>query len=218
MYEQMADGHINYIPHYVVTPTEPPGGANARYERELALARKYSSAQSCHITEPEVAHVLPGGSRAIYYTTEDDDLKVAPSMIKLRRYISPEIQDLSYPERPADNSLSFLRKQRPKVPTGVYGSIEIPFEDSATFGLGISAITWDESIGRICIAIDGELCVRILDMAKSVEPDTRFNAWKERMSQEIVEQGCWNTTKDCIHTRTFNVPMPGGYNPHSHGH
>lgn len=201
MYEQLADGSINYLPRYTVIPTEPPGGPTAEYERELALTRKFASTQSCHITEPEVAHVLPGGSRALYYTTPNKDLRAAPSVLKLRRYISPEIQDLSYPERPADTSLSFLRKQRPKVPTGIYGPIEIAIEDAATFGQGITAITWDETIGRICVAIDGELCVRILDMAKSVEPDVRFDAWKERMSREIVEQGCWDTTKDCIHTR-----------------
>ncbi|EKM83949.1 hypothetical protein AGABI1DRAFT_124275 [Agaricus bisporus var. burnettii JB137-S8] len=218
MYEQTPDGHINYIPRYTVIPTEPPGGITPEYEAEFASAGKFSMAQSCHITDPEVAHVLPGGYRAIFYTTKYDDLRASPSMIKLRRYISPEIQDRSYPEKPADNSLSFLRKTRRKVPNGIYGTIDIPVEDSATFGLGISAITWDESIGRICVAIDGELCVRILDMAKSVEPDVRFDAWKERMSQEIVEQGCWNVTKECIHTDAHNVPMPGGYNPQSRGH
>lgn len=206
MYEQMLDGSTKCIPRYIVDPTPPLDGPTPEFEAMQAEAIKHYAVQTCHISDPQVANVLPGGYRAIYYTTSYDDLKASPSMIKLRRYLSPEIQKVTYPARPDDNSASFLRKPRPLHPNGLYGTIEIPIEDSSAFGKGINAITWDESIGRICIAVEGELGVRILDMARSVEPDKRFVGWKETMSREIAEQDCWNS-KNCIHSGS----IPGWY-------
>ncbi|KXN90104.1 hypothetical protein AN958_05109 [Leucoagaricus sp. SymC.cos] len=181
MYQRVEDGKVNYIPR---------------------TAKKTYAIQTCHICEPQAAHVLPGGYRAIYYTTSHDDRRATPSMIKLRRYLSPEIQRVAYPLRPEDNSLAFLRKKRPVHPTGLYGTVEIPLEDSNAFSKGINAITWDETLGRICIAVEGELGVRILDMGRTVEPDSRFAAWRKKTDQEMFEQDCWHS-KDCIHSESI---------------
>lgn len=205
-FEELPDGKQSYIPRFTVDPVPPVGGPTSEYEQEFKEAPKFYAMQTCHLSEPHVAHVLPGGYRAVYYTTSYDDRTAAPSMIRLRRYISPEIQKVVYPQRPEDNSLALCRKRRPFHPDGLYGTIDIPLEDANAFKKGINAITWDESIGRICIAVEGELSVRILDMARSVEPDGRFSGWMERMSYEMVEQDCW-TSKDCIHSQS----VPGWY-------
>jgi len=206
LYEELPGGKQEYIPRFTVDPVLPPGGPTSEYEQELAEAPNYYAIQTCHLSEPQVAHVLPGGYRAIYYTTSFDDRTAAPSMIRLRRYLSPEIQKVDYPERPADNSLAFMRKRRLFHPDGLYGTIDIPLDDAGAFSKGINAIAFDESIGRICIAVEGELSVRILDMARNVEPDGRFSGWMEKMSYEIAEQDCW-VSKDCIHSRS----IPGWY-------
>lgn len=202
MHKAMPDGKIKYTPRYIVDPTPPPGGPTPEYELVKREARRHYAHQTCHITEPQVVHVLPGNYRAVYYTTSKDDRRASPSMIRLRRYLSPEIQKVVYPERPGDNSLAFMRTERPYHPSGLYGTIEIELEDSKAFSNGINAIAWDESLGRICVAVEGELSVRILDMGRTIEPDQRFADWKVRMSQEIAEQDCWHS-KDCIHSRSI---------------
>lgn len=206
MYENQPDGAQKWVHRYTIDPSEPEGGITPEWEALRNEARKYYAIQTCHVTEPQVAHVLPGGYRAVYYTTLHDDRRASPSMIRLRRYLSPEIQKVVYPPRPEDNSLMFMRKPRHYHPDGLYGTIDIPLEDTSAFATGINAITWDETIGRVCIAVKGELGIRILDMARNVEPDRRFVKWKDNMCLEMAEQDCW-TSKDCIHRTT----IPGWY-------
>jgi hypothetical protein len=206
MYQTMADGTRKYIPRYVVDPTPPPGGPTAEWEIRKAEAKQHYHLQTCHVVDPQVAHALPGSYRAVYYTTLHTDRRASPSMIRLRRYLSPEIQKVTYPVRPDDNSLAFMRKERPLHPSGLYGTIDIPLEDSSAFAKGINAIAWDETLGRICIAVEGELGVRILDMGRTVEPDQRFAGWKQQIYREIAEQDCWHS-KDCIHSGS----IPGWY-------
>lgn len=199
MWHRKSDGEIQYISKYIVDPAPLPGGPTPEWELLRREAQRHYSHQSCHQTDPQVVHILPGNYRAVYYTTSQDDRRISPSMLRLRRYLSPEVQKLAYPERPGDNSLAFMRTERPFHPSGLYGTIEVELEDTNAFHKGINAIAWDESIGRVCIAVEGELGVRILDMGLTVEPDQRFAGWKKRMSQEIAEQNCWHS-KDCLHT------------------
>ncbi|KAF9453898.1 hypothetical protein P691DRAFT_694151 [Macrolepiota fuliginosa MF-IS2] len=204
MYETRSDGKQWCVPRYTVDPTPPPGGPTPTWQVLQNEAKDHYSIQTCHLCDPHVAHVLPGGYRAIYYTTLYDDRKASPSMIKLRRYLSPEVQKLAYPPRPADNSLAFMDKKRRYHPSGLYGTIDIALEDAKAFETGINAISWDETTGRICIAVEGELSVRILDMARNVEPDKRFVSWRDATFHEMGKMGCF-TSKDCIH----RVSIPG---------
>jgi len=48
---------------------------------------------------------------------------------------------------------------------------------------GLTAITWDETIGRVCIACGNELKIHILDFAAAVSPDSRFQRWQ--LTQQI---------------------------------
>ncbi|KAJ3559570.1 hypothetical protein NP233_g11232 [Leucocoprinus birnbaumii] len=202
MYEPTADGGVKYIPKYIVDPTPPANGTTPEWAYERDVARTHYAHQTCHVTDPQVVHILPGNYRAVYYTTSEDDRRASPSIMRLRRYHSPETQKIEYPVRPEDNSSAFMRTERPYLPSGLYGTIDIKPQDDDVFSKGVNAVAWDESIGRICIAVEGELGIRILDMAMNVEPDNRFAGWKQQMSQEIVEQDCWHT-KDCIHSRSI---------------
>ena len=204
MCQQTSDGKIHYISKYIVDPAPLPDGPTPEWELVRTEAQKHYTHQSCHQTDPQVVHVLPGNYRAVYYTTSQHDRRTSPSMLRFRRYLSPEVQKTTYPERPKDNSLAFMRTERPFHPSGLYGCIEIGLDDAYAFSSkGINAIAWDESIGRVCVAVQGELGVRVLDMGLTVEPDQRFAGWKKRMSQEIAEQDCWHS-RNCSHTRSVS--------------
>lgn len=141
--------------------------------------------QSQHISSPLVTHVLPGAYRALMYTVMEDDRKDAPSMVSLRRYVNPEYQYADYPIPRVDRSTRILRKKHPVVPTNIYGSFPLDencqrhYQDG-----GVAAITWDEGIGRVCIAAENEMQIQILDFAHVVQPDARFARW--RRNQDMV--------------------------------
>jgi hypothetical protein len=143
--------------------------------------------QTQHISSPHVTHVLPGAYRALMYTVMNDDRKDAPSLVSLRRYVNPEYQYADYPVARVDRSTRILRKKLPVVPKNIYCSF--PLDENCQQHYqngGVAAITWDEGIGRVCIAAENEMQIQIMDFAHVVQPDARFARWKR--NQDIALQ------------------------------
>lgn len=171
-------GMIHYAawPTHVKIPATTTEGPKTRYYYSLG----HVCYQSLHISSPHVMHVLPGAYRALMYTVMPDDRTDSPGLVKLRRYINPETQPYDYPLPEEDTTEPVSRKARPLVPFNVYSCFEVPrsFKQKINEEGGISAITWDEGIGRVCIASRDGRTIRILDFAHMVQPDARFAAWK----------------------------------------
>lgn len=135
--------------------------------------------QTKHVSSPHVTHILPGAYRALMYTVPTADRSDTPALIRLRRYINPEIQHADYPLPKEDTSEPILRKKRRALPFNVYGTFDLPRHVKQLYQEeGVAAITWDEGIGRVCIAAKDEMNIRILDFAHVVQPDARFAQWK----------------------------------------
>lgn len=144
--------------------------------------------QTQHISAPLATLVLPGAYRSLMYTVMTDDRKDARSMINLRRYVNPEFQKTTYPVPRGDMSADILRKKYPPVPARIYCSLPLDEEGQHLYqNGGLAAISWDEGIGRVCLASEKEEQIQILDFAHIVHPDARFARWKR--NQEIVMQG-----------------------------
>jgi hypothetical protein len=177
----------NGIIHHLIWPTVYYRGItpDRRILKWCFYTLSHVCFQSQHISSPLITHVLPGVYRALMYTVTEDDRKNAPSMVSLRRYVNPESRYTEYPIEPVDRSTHIMRRKLPLVPSNIYGSFPLDEHIQQHYqNGGIAAITWDEGIGRVCIAAENEMQIQILDFAHVVHPDARFARWKR--NQDIV--------------------------------
>jgi hypothetical protein len=188
------------IVHYLIWPKiEEEPGTPTRYYFNL----EYVVPQTVHVSAPWGTHVLTGSSKALMYTV-DNERKDSPRMLTMRRYLSPQLQPLWSLRGTEDPTEPISRKDRPALSKKYYvrsvqfiasmsrpdlalqSSFNLPrylrrkLDDP---DLGLSAITWDETIGRVCIACGDEIRIHILDFASAVTPDDRFKQW--RLTQQI---------------------------------
>lgn len=123
--------------------------------------------------------MLPGVRRALIYTVPLDDRSDNPKIKKLGRYFNPNFHLEEYPHgAEPEGDMSVLR-QRYIRPAEEYTTFKF---SSPTFKMiaetGFSAITWDESTGRICIATRKTMKFLIMDVKTIVPPDDRFAQWR----------------------------------------
>ncbi|KAF8899288.1 hypothetical protein BD779DRAFT_1465227 [Infundibulicybe gibba] len=169
------------VAHHVIWPAhfEIPATTTRAAETRYFYNLDHVTDQSFHVSTPHVTHVLPGAYRALMYTISSEDRKDAPSLVSLRRYINPEIQYTDYPVPKVDTAEPVTRRERHPMPWNVYSSLKMPQHVQQVYQQGgVAAITWDESIGRVCIAAEDEMKIRILDFAQMIQPDARFAQWK----------------------------------------
>jgi len=125
--------------------------------------------QSRHDTDNTVSHVLPGAYRTLIYTIPAEDRTATPSLLDLRRYISPETQPYDYPmdiDGDANEDQSIMKKRK-NIPYNIYSSLAIPQRLATTLMEdGVTAVAWDEGIGRVCIAASDDSTIHILDFAQ----------------------------------------------------
>ncbi|KAK0496739.1 hypothetical protein EDD18DRAFT_1331525 [Armillaria luteobubalina] len=144
----------------------------------------YSLANSCtqqslHRSDTDITRIIPGVYRSLAWHQPEDDRTISPKMTSLLRYTSREALPTGYssPTLPTEEPL--LRKGRRGIPKFVYAPFADVNEESHPkfFHQGISAATWDESIGRACFVSDEGRVVEVLDMAYVVKPDDRKTQW-----------------------------------------
>ncbi|KAG5636304.1 hypothetical protein H0H81_008475 [Sphagnurus paluster] len=165
------------IIHYVVWPeleVTPQGVQKYTY------VLNWVCFQTRHHTDPFVAHIIPGSFRCLVYTTHRDDRTDNPKAFRIRRYINPEFARKDYTvNRVNRHSPTILSRGLPKMPVNIYGTLPIPAASAELYASkGISAIAFDEGIGRVCIAAANTPQIEILDFSSAVPLDNRFHAWK----------------------------------------
>ncbi|KIK62242.1 hypothetical protein GYMLUDRAFT_260384 [Collybiopsis luxurians FD-317 M1] len=127
--------------------------------------------------------VLPGVHRALVYKVPVDDRTDHPKIKELGRYYNPgyTLSDYPHPAEPdpEEEEGSSVVRQRYRRPADEY----LPFKFSSTAfeyiaQHGVSAMTWDESTGRVCVATQKNMKFLIMDVRMVVSPDDRFAQWR----------------------------------------
>lgn len=112
-------------------------------------------------------HVLPGSSRALVYTTPADNRTDAPPILGFYSYVSPENRAAEDEPQsdvaPGPNS----NPNRVRMREILLMRVAIPPEVETIFKRGVTAITWDEGIGRACVSAVNDSNIYILDFAQS---------------------------------------------------
>ncbi|KAE9401917.1 hypothetical protein BT96DRAFT_572810 [Gymnopus androsaceus JB14] len=127
--------------------------------------------------------VIPGVRRALVYTVPLDDRSDNPKIRSLSRYFNPNFHLEDYPHgAEPEGDLSVLRKRylRPAEEYTAFKFNSTMFKTIAE--TGFSAIAWDESTGRICIATQKTMKFLIMDVKMIVPPDDRFAQWRKLQS------------------------------------
>ncbi|KAG6886470.1 hypothetical protein C0992_003793 [Termitomyces sp. T32_za158] len=138
--------------------------------------------QTMYDAYPDTAHVLPGIFRSLVYTTrKSEQADASQSLVALRRYISPEYQSLPYTKlvQRVERHSTVERKKYKHMPVCVYSTINtspdflLPYRSE-----GLGAITWDHTIGRLCMAPARGGVIQLIDFSHAKAPDDRFLFWK----------------------------------------
>ncbi|KAF8215794.1 hypothetical protein K438DRAFT_1659074 [Mycena galopus ATCC 62051] len=167
------------IVHYLIWPQiieEPNKPTRSHFNLEYVVP------QTVHVSSPWPVQVLTGASKALVYTVENDG-KDMPRLLALRRYLSPQLQPLASLRGLEDPTEPISRRDRPALSKRYYSSFNLGYLRGKLDNHGLTAITWDETIGRVCIACGNELKIHILDFAAAVSPDSRFQRWQ--LAQQI---------------------------------
>ncbi|KAF4573448.1 hypothetical protein EYR36_007963 [Pleurotus pulmonarius] len=172
----------NGVMHFKMWPEhiqEPPfAGRPARTTYRYAI-RLFQN-QSLQLTGSNKAHVLPGTDRAIIYHVPEDDRSDTPPLVNLRKYIDPGYPHPDLPAPDPDEDVGVLRSTRRRVPHRVFSTLKLPSIWSKTLGKGLSAIAWDEGIGRVCITGDHDRLIRVLDFADAPQTRHLFAEWRRQ--------------------------------------
>ncbi|KAJ7651602.1 hypothetical protein DFH06DRAFT_548148 [Mycena polygramma] len=166
--------------HYLIWPKiEEEPGQPPKYSFNL----EFVVPQTVHVSSPRATRVLTGSSKALMYTV-DNERTDAPRMLSMRRYLSPQLQPLWSLRGTEDPTEPISRRDRSALSKRYYSSFQLPRNLKQKMDdHGLSAITWDETIGRLCIACGNEIKIHILDFASAVTPDSRFKQWQ--LTQQI---------------------------------
>ena len=158
------------IQHFMMWPIHVniPATGRSPARTEYYYSLEHLTFQSRHDCDPNIAHVLPGAYRTLLYTVPSWDRTDNPSLINLRRYIAPETQPRSYPIQKELSGEERVMKQRKLIPSNIFATLTLP--KKLAIGLkeyGVTAVAWDEGVGRVCIAAPEEQAIHVLDFAQT---------------------------------------------------
>ncbi|KAJ7774015.1 hypothetical protein B0H16DRAFT_1362931 [Mycena metata] len=163
------------IVHYLIWPKikeEPNKPTQYYFDLDCVVP------QTVHVSAPWATNVLAGSSKPLMYTV-DSTRKDAPKLLTIRRYLSPQLNPFIHSVE--DSSEPISRKDRPALSRKHYSSIDLPEYLRRKFDnmdMGLTALTWDDTIGRVCLACGNEFRIYILDFAFAATPDNRFKQWQ----------------------------------------
>lgn len=160
-------------------PSPPPQPAAALPMPQLRYTlteARYQSYQAFEDADHHLnVHVLPGSYRALVYITPGDDNSDAPPITALYSYVSPEARTLREAGSPFDEDEP--EKGRAVIRDRSLVAIDLPKNISSLLMQGVTAIAWDESIGRLCFSTVRSSRVHVLDFAqcpRAGEPYTLY--------------------------------------------
>jgi hypothetical protein len=157
--------------HFIVWPThvDIPPSPGSKQTKSYYYSLSNVTFQSRHDSDHVIPHVLPGAYRTLIYTVPSDDRRATPSLLDLRRYVTPEAQPYDYPRIDRDaNPEERVMKDRKNIPFNIFSSLVMPNKLATTLREdGVTAVAWDEGIGRVCIASSDDSTIHILDFAQN---------------------------------------------------
>ncbi|THU89910.1 hypothetical protein K435DRAFT_676883 [Dendrothele bispora CBS 962.96] len=140
--------------------------------KEWVYRTDWAIPQSTHVSEPVDTRIIPGVHRALMYTVPGDDRTDEPHLLALRRYHNPLFPGSEYPHTPYGypEPEDEVIEKRYKRPTNLFCNFKVdsPYLDYIK-EQGFTAIAWDESIGRVCIATPKDMHILVLDVGKMTE-------------------------------------------------
>ncbi|KAJ8075184.1 hypothetical protein PM082_019512 [Marasmius tenuissimus] len=177
------------IVHYEVFPIRDPVTNEWDYVLDSVIP------QTVHISDPVETRIIPGTTRSLIYTVPPNDRTGHPKLLSLRRYFNPRYAPDDYKPFALKDHLEVpvLDKERYPKPKLLYSSFDVC--DPTFHGVaekGLSAITWDEGTGRVCVASQEDMKIVILDLGKvNGASDPRFEKWRKgvallRQSETIL--------------------------------
>ncbi|KAF9006095.1 hypothetical protein BDQ17DRAFT_1352725 [Cyathus striatus] len=189
--KQPGVSHYSLYPALVNLPINKFGLGPRRYR--FTLDEKNLIVQSVHLTRPYDCRVLPAVHRSILYNLLDAHLH--PAVANIRRHHSasnvPADEKCVY-KPPVLEDEQVTRHGRPKVPKKIYVTVDTPgLTDEINQNGGLSAITWDEGIGRLCFATGNDSSIRMLDYGQSTHPDSRLQKWKAELADRERRREIW---------------------------
>jgi hypothetical protein len=149
--------HFNVTPSLMVKPKEVKEGEKPEPWKDVdwTYTLDFAVVQSTHINpQGNVCHILPGVRRSLVYMTSPDERDLdAPKLLKMRRYHNPDFRPNNYEDPMHDQkSEPLLRTGRFRRPHRLYADAALPDEMQLKLSEeGISSITYDEHIGRLCV-------------------------------------------------------------------
>ncbi|KAF9270862.1 hypothetical protein L218DRAFT_849531 [Marasmius fiardii PR-910] len=185
------------IIHYEIFPVLDPLTDQWKYALDSVIP------QTVHESEPVDTRVIPGITRSLVYTVPGHDRTSHPKLLSLRRYFNPRYAPEAYKPYAVKDQLyvPVLERERFPTPKILYRSFIAcdPSYNGITES-GVSAITWDEGTGRVCIAALEDMKIVVMDLGRTVVwSDRRFADWQRavqllRESQEINWSGATTAT------------------------
>ncbi|KAH6917091.1 hypothetical protein BKA70DRAFT_1251332 [Coprinopsis sp. MPI-PUGE-AT-0042] len=171
----------------ISSPADPdekppqPTEYSYRYEHETFQ-------MTAHLSGEAKASVLAGSHRAILCTLDGQDKSDHPKIVKLRRYIHPEISHIEYAPDPAmgETAGPVHRGRLPMPKANVYRTFDTGdvVEELNRLG-GVQAMCWDEATGRTIMAPHEGGMFHILEFSKIVAPDSRIEEWKWEKGDQL---------------------------------
>jgi hypothetical protein len=158
------------LQHYVMWPVQVdvPATSTSDPQTNHYYSLGNVSFQSRRDSDLVVSHVVPGAFRALIYTVPAADRTDSPALLELRKYISPEVRPYDHLaiEDYVDEKERIMKKRK-VIPGHIFTSLAIPRKLQAILrDGGVTAIAWDEGIGRVCIASSRSLTIYVLDFAQ----------------------------------------------------
>ncbi|KAF5356544.1 hypothetical protein D9758_008215 [Tetrapyrgos nigripes] len=185
--------------HYNLYPSKEITGVQINEEGvveeigEWKYTTDWAVPQSTHYSEPVDARIIPGVHRALIYTVPGDDRTDEPNLLALRRYYNPLFPGSGYPHPPYGHPEPEheVIEKRYLRPTNLFCSFQInsPYLEHIK-EQGFTAIAWDESIGRVCIATPKDMHILVLDVGKMTEvwDFEKFQPGKWKRMKELAQR------------------------------
>ncbi|KAJ3829189.1 hypothetical protein EV361DRAFT_989445 [Lentinula raphanica] len=138
--------------------------------------------------------ILPGLHRALVYTVPVGDRSDRPKIMSLGRYHNPDwnLWYEGYPHGPFPQGDLSVVRQRYRQPEDLYWKIQCHSNVFKQISeAGCNAITWDESTGRVCMAMQKNMNFLILDVKRVMTPDDRFAQWRRLQAMTAGPDTLW---------------------------
>lgn len=170
--------------HYALWPSHFETCERTGRVTSYSYSLKFLEVQDIFVDASKIL-IIPGVHRALACSFSDSSSDSTQVMIG--RYVHPEIAPAKFPFflRRQVNKTALRRENakhsvpRGPTPTHLYQQASGPRWEvyPQLMQSGVSAIAWDESFGRVCIAGEDE-AIKVVDFGQVVQTDVHYERWR----------------------------------------